>query len=141
MECIWVQLQLVNTRKINIGTIYRPPSGNIINFLTQLEDICLTMKQQYNCKINFAGDININLSKRDVNVKCYRDSLKRMGFSQTITDMTHISDSHNSLGILDHFVTSDLELYQSTGVIIHGATDHFVIYATRKKHKEDHPKK
>ena len=63
-----------------------------------------------------------------------------MGLNQTIQDITHISDSTNSMGILDHFVTSDCELYAKTGVIIHGATDHFIIYGTRKKDKVDHPK-
>ena len=48
-----------------------------------------------------------------------------MGFIQKIKDITHISDSTNSVGILDHFVTSEPELFQNTGVIIHGATDHF----------------
>ena len=63
-----------------------------------------------------------------------------MGFTQTIKDITHISGSTNSVGILDHFITSEPVLYQQTGVVIHGATDHFVVFGTRKKHKEDHPK-
>ena len=140
LECIWLQLQLVNTKKINFGLIYRPPSGNVINFLNHIEDICLTMRQQYNCEINFGGDININLSKRDINVRRYNDCLKRMGFKQTITNITHISDNGNSKGVLDHFVTSEPDLYAHTGVIVHGATDHFIIFGTRKKAKIDHPK-
>ncbi len=104
IECIWVQLQLTNTKKINIGTIYRPPAGNIINFINHLENICFTMRQQYNCEITFGGDININLLKRDINTRRYKDSLKRMGFNQLITEITHISDHNNAVGILDHFV-------------------------------------
>ena len=55
LECLWVQLHLVNTKRINIGLIYRPPSGNINNFIQTLEDMCLTMRTQYNCEISFRG--------------------------------------------------------------------------------------
>ena len=140
IECIWAQLLLKNTKRINIGLIYRPPSGNIPNFIQVIEDICHTMRSQYNCEINFGGDININLFKRDANIKRYRDCLKRMGLKQLITDATHAPDTNFTLGLLDHFVTSDHELYGKTGVIAHGASDHFLIFNTRKKEKVKHEK-
>ena len=71
--------------------------------------------------------------KRDPNVCRYKDSLKRMGLYQTISEFTHVSDTTMRVSLIDHFITSDLELYSNTGVVAHGATDHFVIYAIRKK--------
>ena len=56
-----------------------------------------------------------------------------MGLNQTISDFTHVSDATMNLSLIDHFVTSDIDLYRKTGTIAHGATDHYIIYATRKK--------
>ena len=133
IECVWIALRLPNTKQINIGTIYRPPAGNIDDFIETLEDICFSMRAQRNCEINFGGDINLNIKRRDPKVNKYKDSLKRMGLEQLITDITHISDNAHSASTIDHFVTSDKNLYSNVGVIPHGATDHFLVYSTRKK--------
>ena len=133
IECIWIGLRLVNTKLIVIGVIYRPPSGKVEKFVEVVEDICLSLRSQRNCEINFGGDINLDFNKRNPDVKKYKDSLKRMGLSQTISDITHVSDSRMHVSTIDHFVTSDLYLYSKTGVIPHGATDHFMIFATHKK--------
>ncbi len=63
-----------------------------------------------------------------------------MGLKQLITDPTHVSDPTLNVSLIDHFVTSDPDLYAKAGVIPHGATDHFVIYCSRKKFKDKHEK-
>ena len=65
-ECMWLELRLVNTKLIVMGLIYWPPSGKIEKFMEHLEDICVSLRSQQNCEINFGGDVNIDLYKRDV---------------------------------------------------------------------------
>ena len=81
IECLWIGLQLVNTKLIVIGLIYRPPSGKVEQFIEELEDICLNLRASRNCEINFGGDINLDFGKRDPNTRRYKDSLKRMGLT------------------------------------------------------------
>ena len=141
IECLWLKLTLVNTRAIYYGIIYRPPSGNVVDFINKLEEICLLLRSKSNCEINFLGDINLNLHrKRDPNVRRYTESLRRMGFKQLINEATHVGERVNSYSLIDHYVTSNDDLYGKHGVVVHGATDHFVIYTVRKKDKPDHPK-
>ena len=102
IECMWVGLKLVNTKLVVIGLIYRPPSGNVEKFVDVLESICLNMRAQRNCEINFGGDINLDYTKRHPDIKKYKDSLKRMGLNQTIVDITHVSDTRMHVSVIDH---------------------------------------
>ena len=82
-----------NTKFIIVGLIYRPPSGRVDRFIEELEGICLGLRTQRNYEINFGGDINLDFNKRTPDICKYEDSLKRMGFVQTISEITHVSDS------------------------------------------------
>ena len=107
IECIWLGLHLINTKLIVIGLIYRPPSGKVDEFVENVEDICLSLCAQRNCEINFGGDINLDFNKTSPDVRKYKDSLKRMGLTQTISDITHVVDSRIHVSLIVHFVTSD----------------------------------
>ncbi len=138
IECLWLGLKLVNTRLIVYGLVYGPPSGNVDKFIEAIEDICFSLRSQRNCEINVGGDININVKKRELKSRKYQECLKRMGLTQLITDITHVSDSSLMVSTIDHFITSDRELYNKVGTIVHGATDHMLVFATRKKEYVKH---
>ena len=93
----------------------RPPSGNTVNFVQTLEEICYTVRSQAKFEILFGSDININLNKRDLNSRKYQESLKMMRLKQMIKDITYIFDSNIHTGLLDHIVSSDLNLYDQLG--------------------------
>ena len=58
---------------------------------TKQENVFLTMRARGFWEINFCGD-NMNVLKtRDINVRCYRDNLKRMGLQQLATSFTHVA--------------------------------------------------
>ena len=63
-----------------------------------------------------------------------------MGFKQLIQDATHLNAVNNTFSLLDHFCASDPELHELSGVIVNGATDHFIIFNVRKKHKVKYSK-
>ena len=141
MECTWIKLSLTNVRPIYYGLVYRPPQGNVLSFLDKLESICLDLRSEGNCELNILGDMNLDTNKRrDARVKQYLDSIRRMGLSQIINNPTYEHHNGQFSAILDHFVTSDVALYQQHGVLNVSATDHLPIFASRKKEKEEHDK-
>ena len=64
--------------------------------------------------------------------------LGHMGFIQMINLPTYINVRGNLSSIIDHFATTDSELYSNNEVFF--VTDHLPIYAVRKKDKEHHDK-
>ena len=59
-EWVWMELNLPDTRKTYICTIYRPPSGSIENFLGLLENKVMDIYSEVLADIVIFGDININ---------------------------------------------------------------------------------
>ena len=86
-----------------------------------------------NCELNFGGDMNLNLlTPSDPNVRRYTDNLKGMGVKQLISEAAHY--------VNNHFVCSDPLLYLKTAVITHGESDHYIVFANRKKPIVEHQK-
>ena len=139
LECVWLKLSLTNVKPIYYGLIYRPPQGNITNFLEKIESICLELRSNGNCEINLLGDMNLDINKRrDPKVRQYLDCIRRMGLTQLINTPTHENQHGAFSAILDHYVTSDGGLYEQRGVLSVSATDHLPIFASRKKFKDAH---
>ena len=88
-----------------------------------------------NYEVNILGDVNINLNKsRDPSVKKYKDFLRRNYLRNMVHHDTHFD--HRDMGsCIDHFVTSDPELYQQSGICLIDVSDHYIIYGARKKFK------
>ena len=63
IECLWIRLRLTSVKPIYYGLIYRPPTGNVLNFWDKLENICLELRTEHHCEINILGDINLDLDK------------------------------------------------------------------------------
>ena len=84
--------------------------------------------------------MNIDLQARDNKVKQYIDHLKRLVLHNTIHQVTHIKQLDLDFSLLDHHLTTDPHLYQSTGIIPMNASDHFFVYTVRKNPKAEHEK-
>ena len=119
---LWVRLELVN------------------NFLEEISTVTTTLRSRGSFEINMLGDINIDLMTRNAKSRPYLETLKRLGLNNLIKKNIHIKQLNLGFSLLDHFITSNVDLYSTTGMIITNASDHFYIYTTRKKHKEEHPK-
>ena len=140
IEFCVLRLNLVRTRAIYMVLVYRPPSGSITDFLTKLEELITTLRAKSLCEINCAGDFNIDLLKRDNRTKIYRDFSKRLGLTNVINDVTHIKQLKLGFSQIDHFLTTNTEVYCTAGTLPTNASDHFFVYANRKKPKTKHPK-
>ena len=70
----------------------------------------------------------------------YKDAIKRLGLTNLILETTHIKQLNYGFSTLDHYLTTDPKLHDTTGVLMTNVSDHFCIFGTRKKHKEEHEK-
>ena len=71
VELCVLRLNLTRTRAIYMILVYRPPSGNIHEFLAKLESVITTLRAKSLCEINCAGDFNLDLLKNDNKIKIY----------------------------------------------------------------------
>ena len=134
-ETIVSQLYLKGVKEVYIIGCYRPPDGNVDQFLIELETVILNLSDRINIEILILGDMNINLSKpREPNVRKYKDFLKRHGLSNIISYDTHVN-ANNVGSKIDHILTSDPNLYVQRGICPLDISDYYMIYCARKKFK------
>ena len=135
IEIMWVCLELQDTRKTYLANIYRPPSGNIKNFLELVELQVINIHMNGNPDIVILGDANIDMAKRGGDVKKYRALLNTLHLTQIIKNYTRLTDMTQT--IIDHIGVNRTEMYYSSGTIELGISDHNLIYTVRKKYKEE----
>ena len=139
-EILTLRLSLINVREIYIVIIYRPPDGNVKEFVTRLDNLIAGLSNKLNIEVNLIGDVNLDLKKRNGPVKTYRDFLKRHDMFNLIRHETHYGPNDVRGSLIDHFVTNNPELYQQAGICPYDESDHYIIYASRKKFKEKQSK-
>ncbi len=135
LELLVMRLHLTNVREIFYLVVYRPPSGNVKNFVNAIENCITKLSNKTNIEINLVGDININFNKpRDRDVKLYKDMLRRHQLCNLIK-MNTCHSHHGAASAVDHFCTNNIELYSVHGVCLHDVSDHDIIFASCKKFK------
>ncbi len=76
-EWVWLTLNLPDTRRTYICTLYRPPSGSVENFLNLLENKIMDIYSDENADVLILGDMNINWSdSKNHNRRKYANLLK-----------------------------------------------------------------
>ena len=136
VEYVTLRLDLVNVKEIYIIAVYRPPNSSVPDFINEMEAVIHNLSDKVNIEVNLIGDVNINVKKpRDINTRRYLDFLKRQGLFNVINEETHINMHDMSGSIIDHFCTTDNDLYAQWGVCHNNVSDHSIIFASRKKFK------
>ncbi len=127
-------------KEIYIIACYRPPGGQIEEFILALETALLNLSNHLNIEIVLLGDMNINLNKpNDPGVRKYKDFLKCNGLCNLINYDTHFSP--NNVGSrIDHILTTDVDIYTQYGICPLEISDHYLVYCVRKKFKVKHNK-
>ena len=134
-----VRLELVGVKEIYCIFVYRPPDGDISNYIDGTEPLIYSLTNKTKYEVNIIGDININLNKsRDVNVKRYKDFLRRNDLINILDMDTCYNQRQGSL--IDHFVTSEPQLYQQKGKIQIYVSHHYIIFGARRMFKDLHLK-
>ena len=130
IESIFLNLKS-NKKYINIGSIYRHPSGNVQHFSESL-DQCIKQFEKNNMLI-LGGDINIDLLKNNTSTQNYLMTMLSNNLIPNITIPTRFTDRSTTL--IDHIFTrlpkSKINNLITAGNFIVDITDHlanFVIY-------------
>ena len=144
-EELWLTISKPGCKKKIIGVVYRPPSGLLTNFVSCLDstlDFLLGKGNPNEKEIYIIGDFNIDYSKskRDQNKTKLKDLELKYNFRQIIKKPTRISKTCKS--VIDLIFTSlSQELISESGTLEICISDHVPIFMTRKKKREQHPKK
>ena len=136
VESLTIKLSLVRTKEIYYLCIYRPPSGDIDIFIDKLEVMITTLSNKNNIEVNIVGDLNIDFAlPRDPKTKKFLDFMHRYGLINVIRSNTHLNVATNQCSLLDVFITNDQLVYVQHGIVPTDISDHYMIFAARKKFK------
>ena len=132
VECQWLELNFELQRNIVLATVYRPPQGNIKNFIKYLENT-LNQLQLEKTDIFFLGDFNIDfLDKKVETTKKLEDLIKQWGCRKLINSVTRYGV--NKECCIDQIITNP-DTVLSYGVVDIKLSDHQLIYVHKKKQK------
>ena len=70
----------------------------------------------------------------------YIEIIKRLGLTNIINEVTNIEQLELGFSLIDHYLTTNTEVYSNSDTLPTNASDHFYVYANRKKPKTKHPK-
>ena len=129
LELLWLSINMVNSKNVNIGVVYRPPSGKVNTCCNQLVDIVNDINSEDNADMFLLGDFNIDyLDKRSDPYKC----LHRL---ELLTNLRqHIKGATRKDHCLD-LIYSNCEIVSDSGVLDVMLSVHEMIFITRKKAK------
>ena len=132
IELQWISISLPHSKSILIGNMYRPPQGNVDNFIQVLENAFNELDLS-KLELYLMGGINIDmLDKQTESYRKFTTLTKSAGLCQLIKDATRYSTVRNSL--LDICVTNS-NFIQRSGVCNVNISDHQMVLITRKKAK------
>ena len=133
IECLWLELKFQHQRNIIIVNLYRPPQGNIHNFITSLEN-ALSKIDLENRDIFILGDFDIDFidKKKDENIKKLCNKINQWGCVKLINEVTRYGIHKESC--IDQIVTNS-NVILAWGVADINLSDHQLVYVQRKKSK------
>ena len=134
LESLWITILIPNMRKIVIGTMYRPPQGNIPKFTKLVEKQIKDVHDRYNQPFDLfiLGDLNIDyMNVRALGRSYIRDLEELYGLKQLISEPTRYGNKPTTI---DYILTNS-DCVRDHGVKHLNISDHELIYVTRKKLK------
>ena len=116
-----------NNKTYFLLNVYRPPSGNVENFINKLEIILVSINlvKQNTCYI--FGDFNLNLYNPSSNhVNNYLDIVFSSGLFPLISRATHFMGRNPTC--IDHILCNDVLSVIMTGVLFYNVTHHMPVF-------------
>ena len=130
IEMLWLELHLPFSKNVLLGTIYRPPDGNVTEFCDTLTNTVNDLSIQPNKELLLLGDFNIQYGKPgDPNAIKLIDFEHLTNMSQKITEPTRLENT------IDLIYTNSDDI-SNAGVLDIFLSDHLLIYCTKKKAKQ-----
>ena len=131
IECIFAEINMKNHKNMLIGSIYRPPQGNIKSFIDKLNDILNVIKSEK--KIQYImGDFNINLINYHSHYLTneFVDMIYSFYSKPLITKPTRITS--NSATLIDNIFTNDIDNIVLNGILYLDISDHLPSFVITK---------
>ena len=139
-QSVWLDIT-INSQKLLLGTVYRPPSD--VDFFGNFQVLIESLWLRRNNLI-IVCDLNSDMKKgrHDEILGNYgtrlRNILGQFNLKNVINSPTRIT--HNSMTIIDLILTSDLEKMTNSGTWSNGLSDHHLVYTVVSlKKKQEKP--
>lgn len=116
----------IESNRIVIGCIYKPPKSKIPDFVNHLTN-ALSIVSHENKKCFLMGDFNINIMDSEAQTQSFLDSLSSFCFKPMISKPTRITE--NSATLLDNIFTNILDREHLSGILCSDISDHFPIFS------------
>ena len=116
IETLFASISNNNNFSAVVGVVYRPPSGNITNFIKHISGIMSSLSKSKH-KAIIMGDFNINMFSDNKHRSSFEDLILCNGFTPTISVATHVKPSCQ-FSCLDNILVNN-----TNDVIISGAID------------------
>ena len=135
VEMITLIMKKPAFRKLMISCVYRRPTGKNDVCIARLNSL-ITLSQTLNTEVWILGDFNYDYLVRDhLETKKYVSLFKNCGLNQLIHDITRPLATGGTC--IDWVITSS-QFIQDSGVGNDLVSDHFSVFAIRKKPWENH---
>ena len=142
-ECLFIEIELSNKKKVIIGNFYRPPSkksksndASVANklklFQESLYQLLTSCKKDNMSNIYLVGDFNLCLLRHDLFEPTaeFIDLMFSFGFIEIITKPTRVChhSTYTSYSLIDHIWTDRQTNVFNSGIITSYVSDHFPIF-------------
>ena len=130
IESLWVKIVNCKHRQIIVGTIYRPPTGNVHEFVDILTEQVNEISGGTNMDIFILGDFNVNYSNiASHDRKHLKDFEMNTSLKQIITQPTRYNNTID-------LVYTNSDCVEKSGVWNINVSDHNLVYVCHKKQRE-----
>ncbi|XP_033116597.1 uncharacterized protein LOC117116632, partial [Anneissia japonica] len=127
IEALFVEIVEMGWKNnLIVGVVYRPPKGNIYNFMNELNSL-LSNQLLKGKHLILMGDFNIDLLKVDQNSKVneFIDLCTSFSVLPLITKPTRVENS--SATLIDNMF-SNIQPFSESGIIVTDVSDHFLVF-------------
>lgn len=121
-----------NQKRLNILSLYRPPTGNLQKALATISEVDESIKSNYNGEYLVIGDINVDVAKPNHQTKKLDQVMGKNNLRQVITGPTRITNRTSSL--IDIAYT-DISNIKDSGTANSNISDHLPIFIIKTKER------
>ena len=125
IESLWIKLIMPKQKDIIIGTIYRPPMGDVKTCTKYLVDTITTITERHNAELFLLGDFNVNYL--DTNSSSYKE-LKTL---LHMTDLKQYIETPTRFNSLLDLAFSNSKHISQASTLDYNISDHSAILITR----------
>ena len=118
IEILWLELRFPHCKNMLLGSVYRPPDGNVTEFCDTLATMVNDLSLQSHKEILLLGDFNIHYGKTG-----------DTDLSQKVTLPTRLNNTID-------LIYTNAEHIMNAGVMDIFLSDHSLVYCTKKKVKQ-----